>query len=111
MRWLVAGVAVVAVGAVALVVLRDDAERCSFSSTILDGLVLPSAPDDPDVAFQQFLETAADDYDLPSDDMSDWIGTGHETAVNWEHGGVMVHMRRQVNGWAVGSIERNYNCD
>ena len=101
------GAAAAAVGAMVLVMVRSDDEPCRFAARDFDGSVLPGGPQDPDVAFQQFLDTAPDDHNLPSDDPSDWIGTGHETAVNWEHDGVWVHMARQPNGWAVTSIEHN----
>jgi hypothetical protein len=99
------GVALVGAVGLAALYLMNDRDDCEWSTTVIDGIVLPGGPRDSMAAFEGFLATEADNYDLPRD-IHDWEGAGHESAVTWRHGNTFVQTSRQANGWMVSSIER-----
>lgn len=104
-RTAVVSVALLVVFGAAVFVLTRDTTGCSFSSTAIDGVVLPGGPQTADAALAGFLATGGYGQ-ITETNPASYERVENETgSVTFNAGNVEIGAFRQPAGWWIGSID------
>jgi hypothetical protein len=106
-RWLMAGIAVVALAVLGVIALSDDESSCSASETVYDGNVAPGGPQTADEALAAFLSVGPHINPGTGDPMAsdpdhyERTEVGDDTVI-FTAGELSLGASHRPNGWLIG---------